>query len=190
MNFPAKTIKVWDLPVRLFHWNLVFLFACAYLSAEFHLGFIHTLIGYCLCLLLVARLVWGFIGNEFARFKSFIFSPAETLSYLRSLKEGHPKPYLGHNPAGALMVFALLGLLTFIFLTGLATLAVIDFEGPLFVLLANWSDEASYTVRHLHAWLINIALLLIPLHLLGVVMGSVQHKENLVRAMITGLKKH
>jgi cytochrome b len=189
MNLPAKIIKVWDLPVRLFHWTLVLCFALAYLSAEFHVGFIHTLIGYFLCILVFARLIWGFTGNEFARFKSFIFSPSETISYVRSLRQGHPKSYLGHNPAGALMVFALLGLLTLIFLTGLATLAVIDFEGPLFSLLENWSDEASYTVRHLHGWLINVALLLIPLHLLGVVMGSLQHKENLVRAMITGLKK-
>jgi cytochrome b len=102
----------------------------------------------------------------------------------------NPRHYFGHNPAGALMVFALLGLLLMIFITGLITLAVIDYEGPLLFLTDYFSDEASYAVRHLHIWLIDFALVMIPLHLLGVAAGSIQHKENLVRAMITGKKKN
>ena len=182
-------VKVWDLPTRLFHWTLVFSFMCAYLTAEFHFGFIHTWIGYFLCLLLLVRVVLGFTGNQFARFNSFIFSPQETIAYLRAMLQNNPKHYFGHNPAGALMVFALLGLLALIFITGLMTLAVIDYEGPLLFLTDYFSDEASYAVHHLHKWLIDIALVMIPLHLLGVAAGSIQHKENLVRAMITGKKK-
>ena len=87
------------------------------------------------------------------------------------------------------MVFGLLGLLLLIFITGLITLAVIDFEGPLLFLTDYFSDEASYAVRHLHGWLIDIALVIIPLHLLGVAAGSILHKEILVRSMITGKKK-
>jgi cytochrome b len=184
-----EIVKVWDVPTRLFHWTLVLSFASAYLTAEFHVGFLHTLIGYFLCVLLLARVVWGFAGNQYARFKSFIFSPQETLAYLRSLVKNNPRHYFGHNPAGALMVFGLLALLLLIFLTGLVTLAVIDFEGPLLFLADSFDDEASYAVRHLHGWLINIALVMIPLHLLGVLVGSIQHKENLVRAMVTGKKE-
>ncbi len=187
-NEDAMQMKVWDLPVRVFHWSLVAGFATAYLSAEFHKMTLHVWVGYGLIALLAFRLVWGFIGNPYARFKSFIFSPQETLAYVASLRSGHPKHYYGHNPAGALMVFALLALLLAIFSSGLVTLAAIDFEGPLLFLANSVSDETAYFFRHAHDWLVNIALLLIPLHLLGVVSGSLQHKENLVRAMVTGMK--
>ena len=143
-----------------------------------------------MCLLLLVRVVLGFTGNQYARFKSFIFSPQETIAYLRAMLQNNPKHYFGHNPAGALMVFGLLGLLALIFITGLMTLAVLDYEGPLLFLTDYFSDEASYAVHHLHEWLIDIALVIIPLHLLGVAAGSIQHKENLVRAMLTGNKKN
>ncbi|MDX8400763.1 MAG: cytochrome b/b6 domain-containing protein [Gallionellaceae bacterium] len=189
MSKNAQSVKVWDIPTRLFHWTLVLSFALAYFSAEFHIGFIHTWIGYFLCGLLVARVIWGFAGNQYAKFRSFVFSPQETLSYIRDLRQNKPKHYFGHNPAGALMVFALLGLLMLILLTGLLTLATIDFEGPLLLLTSGVDDNTSYAIHHLHGWLIDIALILIPLHVLGVAAGSIQHKENLVRAMLTGKKQ-
>jgi cytochrome b len=190
MGVVEEKITVWDVPVRLFHWTLVLSFTAAYLTAEFHLGFLHVWVGYFLCLLLAFRVVWGFAGSRYARFASFIFSPGETLAYLRAMMQGNPKHYFGHNPAGALMVFALLALLALIFLTGLTTLAVIDFEGPMLFLVDYFDDDASYAMRHLHDWLVNAALVLIPLHLIGVAAGSIQHKENLVRAMLTGKKKN
>src|SRR5512142_329424 len=102
LNAGAAMVKVWDLPIRLFHWLLVAGFASAYLTAKFHYGDIHTLIGYGLCVLLVARVYWGFFGNRYARFSSFIFSPAETIAYMRSMFGKQPiKHYFGHNPAGA-----------------------------------------------------------------------------------------
>jgi cytochrome b len=185
-----QSVKVWDLPTRLFHWLLVLSFIAAYFTSEFHLGFLHYLIGYLLCLLFLARLLWGFTGNRYARFKSFIFSPQETLAYIRSMRQNNLIHYYGHNPAGALMVFTVMALLLFIFMTGLITLAVIDFEGPLLFLANYLDDETSYAFRHLHGWLIDIALVVIPLHVLGVFVGCFQHKENLVRAMITGNKKN
>jgi len=185
----ASIIKVWDLPIRLFHWILVLGCVSAYLTAEYHFREVHVLIGYGLCVLLMARLFWGFYGNRYARFDSFIFSPGETLAYMRSMFGKHPvKHYLGHNPAGALMVFTLITLLTLIFSTGLVTLAVIDFEGPLLMLEHYVGDETSYAFRHTHELLTNIGLALVTLHLMGVVGGSIQHKDNLVKAMITGNK--
>ena len=181
--------KVWDVPVRLFHWSLVLGFILAYLTAEVHFLDVHVLIGYFLIVLLLFRVFWGFAGNQYARFKSFIFSPQETMAYMKSMRGGHPVHYYGHNPAGALMVFGLLLLLAAIFMSGLVTLAVIDFEGPLLFLANRVSDDTSYFFRHAHDFFVDVALLLIPLHLLGVVSGSMQHKENLVRAMVTGMKK-
>lgn len=190
MNISKASILIWDLPIRLFHWLLVLGFIFAYFTARFHLGFLHTFIGYSVCLLLLARLYIGFLGSQYARFNSFIFSPAETRAYLRSLIKGNPPHYFGHNPAGALMVFVLLCSLTLILLSGLTTLAVIDFDGPFYFLVNYLDDNASYAARHLHAWLINFVLFLILLHLIGVLIGSIQHKENLVKAMFTGKKQN
>lgn len=185
----SSTVIVWDRFLRFFHWSLVFCFATAYISGELRASSIHELVGYMLCVLLAARLYWGFKGGEFARFRSFFFSVGETLAYTRAMFKGNPKHYFGHNPAGALMVFTMFGLLAVIFGSGLLTLGTIDFEGPLVCLANRVSDEVSYLFRHLHEFLTHAALILVGLHLLGVLAGSIQHKENLVRAMITGTKK-
>lgn len=182
------TVKVWDLFIRLFHWTLVAGFATAWISGEVHASEIHVLTGYALCALLAARIYWGFRGSHHARFGSFFFPPAETLDYLRSMLSGHPRHYLGHNPAGALMVFTLLCLLAALLATGLAALAAIDFEGPLLFIANSVGDETAYAFRHLHELLANIVLALVVLHLCGAVIGSIQHRENLVKAMFTGRK--
>lgn len=184
----SATVKVWDRFLRFFHWTLVLCFATAYISGEVRASAIHVLVGYVLCVLLAARLYWGFKGSEYARFRAFIFPIREALEYLGSMLKGNPKHYYGHNPAGALMVFTMFGLLAVIFVSGLLTLGTIDFEGPLVFLANQVSDESSYAFRHLHKFLPNVALGLVVLHLLGVVVGSIQHKENLVRAMLTGKK--
>jgi cytochrome b len=185
----ADSVTVWDFFVRFFHWTLVLGFATAFISGEVHASTIHVWVGYLLCVLLALRLYWGLRGSEYARFRSFFFSPGETLAYFRSMFTGHPKHYYGHNPAGALMVFALLGLLVLIFVSGLLTLAAIDFEGPLLFLANRVSDEASYAFRDIHEFLPIVGLVLVSLHILGVIAGSIQHKENLVRAMLTGKKQ-
>ena len=182
------TVKVWDRFLRFFHWTLVLCFATAFISGEARASAIHVLVGYVLCVLLVARVYWGFKGSEYARFRAFIYPISEALEYLRSMRKGNPKHYYGHNPAGALMVFTMFGLLAVIFISGLLTLGTIDFEGPLVFLANRVSDETSYVFRHLHEFLPPVALGLVVLHLLGVLVGSIQHKENLVRAMLTGKK--
>lgn len=188
MKIHKEQVKIWDLPLRLFHWFLVLGFVLAYLSAEVHMPDVHVLLGYGLIGLLVFRVFWGFAGNPYARFKSFLFAPHETLVYVKSLRAGNPAHYYGHNPAGALMVFGLLAILLAIVASGLMTLGVIDYEGPLVFLANVVGDDTAYFVRHAHDFCVDVALLLIPLHLLGVVAGSLQHKENLLRAMLTGKK--
>ncbi len=185
----ADHVKVWDRFIRVFHWTLALGFATAFVSGELHASTLHVWIGYLLCVMLALRLYWGLRGSEYARFRSFFFSPGETLAYFRSMFTGHPKHYYGHNPAGALMVFALLGLLALIFVSGLLTLSAIDFEGPLLFLANRVSDEASYAFRDIHEFLPIVGLVLVSLHILGVIAGSIQHKENLVRAMLTGKKQ-
>jgi len=189
MEQDNKQIKIWDVPVRLFHWSLVSGFVLAYVSAEVGILDAHVLIGYFLIALLVFRVLWGFMGTQYSRFRSFIFSPADTMAYVKSIRAGQPAHYYGHNPAGALMVFGLLSLLAAIFTSGLVTLAVIDYEGPLLFLANQVSDDTSYFFRYAHDFFVNVALLLIPLHLLGVIAGSIQHKENLAKSMVTGMKK-
>jgi cytochrome b len=179
---------VWDRFLRFFHWSLVLCFATSFISGEVHASTLHELVGYALCFLLAARVYWGFKGGEYARFRAFMFPISEALTYLRSMLKGSPKHYYGHNPAGALMVFTLLGVLAVIFASGFLSLGTIDFEGPLVFLANRVNDETSYAFRHLHGFLTHAALVLVALHLLGVLVGSIQHKENLVRAMLTGRK--
>jgi cytochrome b len=184
----VATVRVWDRFLRFFHWTLVLCFATSFISGEARASTLHVLAGYVLCVLLAARVYWGFKGSEYARFRAFVFPLSEALAYMRSMLKGNPKHYFGHNPAGALMVFTMFGLLAVIFVSGLLTLGTIDFEGPLVFLANRVSDDASYTFRHLHEFLPPVALALVLLHLLGVLVGSIQHKENLLRAMLTGKK--
>lgn len=186
----SQGIKVWDAFVRTFHWSLVAGCVLAFLSGAFHFPLVHQWIGYGICLLILARIYWGFRGSRFARFNSFLFTWQETQTYIRTMFEGHPKHYLGHNPAGALMVFALLATVSCILASGLLTLSVIDFEGPLLFLANRVSDDASYLIRDTHDLLPYFGLILVGFHLLGVWSGSWLHRENLIRAMITGYKPH
>jgi cytochrome b len=185
----AQTVMVWDPMVRLFHWSLVILFVTALLSGESGIEGIHVPVGYLLSALLLLRIVWGVMGTRYAQFSSFLFGPTETLGYLKQIVAGHPRRYLGHNPAGAAMVFLLLTLLLMTLVTGLMVAATIEFEGPFTGMLFNVSDQFAQTVRHLHEWCVNLLLPCIGAHLLGVFLASRQHHENLLLAMITGKKK-
>ncbi len=101
-RLPLKaTVLVWDVFTRVFHWALVLIFFGAYFSAQYKQSGLHEFLGYGLILLLSFRLIWGFWGNHYARFKSFLFSPQQTWRYLVSLRTTSPEHYLGHNPLGA-----------------------------------------------------------------------------------------
>lgn len=184
----ASGIKVWDRFVRLFHWSLVSGFAVSFISAEINWMTVHVWMGYFITSLLLCRIVWGLVGSRYARFSNFIYPLNETLAYVRGMRAGHPPHYLGHNPMGALMVFALLGLCLLICLSGLTTLATIDFDGPL-VFLNPWFDDAmAYAAEDIHQTLPWITLAFIAMHVGGVITSSRMHHENLVKSMITGFK--
>jgi cytochrome b len=113
-----RTIKVWDLFVRVFHWSLVAAIIIQLLTAE-EAKSVHAAVGYAIVVLLVLRIIWGFVGPKHARFNDFIYPPTAVLSYLNGLFRGRPKHYTGHNPAGGAMVCLLLLTLALTTLTGL-----------------------------------------------------------------------
>jgi len=168
-----QKILVWDVPTRAFHWMQVVTFVGAYLTAESErTRDIHVAFGYILLGLIIFRLLWGFMGTRYARFSSFLFFPGQIIEYLGSLFKGKPKHYLGHNPAGSVSVWLLLGLGLSICVTGVLAL----------------QDDASDAVIEMHGMATDAMLVVIALHLLGVVMSSIMHRENLVRAMVLGFK--
>ncbi|MFT3813686.1 MAG: cytochrome b/b6 domain-containing protein [Acidovorax sp.] len=166
-------MRVWDAPVRLLHWGLVAAVATAWWSRN-DIGPLHENTGYVVIALLAARLAWGFRGSRYARFAQFVRAPRETLAYARAALAGHAPRYIGHNPLGGWMVLALL-----------ANLGLLGFTGWLYTTDMFWG----------YGWLANLhkclgwALLgLIALHVAGMLWTSWQHRENLVRAMVTGSK--
>lgn len=171
---PGVRILVWDLPVRVFHWTLAASFAGAWLTAEserlalWHMSFGFTLMG-----LLLFRLFWGVAGTRHARFASFVAGPGRVLRYLRALLSRQPEHSVGHNPAGALAIVLLLGL-------GLTTAAT----GALY-----WQDLGGEAFEELHEALATLMLGVVGVHVAGVLLSSVLHHENLVGAMVSGVKR-
>jgi cytochrome b len=135
---------------------------------------IHVALGYIMLGLIVFRLLWGFTGTRYARFSSFLFRPGDIVAYLLSLIRRKPSHYLGHNPAGSVSVWLLLSLGLALCVTGVMAL----------------QDDASDAVIELHGYATDAMLVVITLHLAGVVMSTLLHRENLVRAMITGYKPY
>lgn len=167
-------ILVWDIPTRVFHWLLVGSFAGAFLTAESEtFRDVHVALGYTLLALIGFRVVWGLIGTRYARFRSFAFGPGKVLAYLKSLLGGSPQHYLGHNPAGSWVIYALLLLGVLAGASGYATYNEIGGE---------WLEE-------LHEGVANTMLALVAVHVTGVLVSSLLHRENLVRAMIDGTKR-
>ena len=162
-------VRVWDPFIRFFHWSLAVAVLIAFVTED-ELQGLHTFAGYTVMGLIGARLVWGLIGTRYARFTDFVRGRRATLAYLGEVLRGHPARYLGHNPAGAAMSIALVLGLIGTTLTGLITLDNEDF-------------------KEVHEALAYGTLFLIPIHLLGVLLASLQHRENLVRAMIDGYKR-
>lgn len=168
----------------MFHWSLVLFFSIAYIVADNYPA-IHSYAGYTVFLLVFFRLVWGFIGTPYALFSEFISSPADTISYIKSLFAGESKRHLGHNPAGSMMIVVLLISLTGTAFLGMALFAL-EGSGPFAGTdISTWSGPQ---LEELHEFFANSTLFLILLHLAGVIYSSYMHKENLIKAMITGDK--
>lgn len=171
----GEKTKVWDLFVRCFHWTLVALFVLAYLSGE-NWEEIHQYFGYGIVALVISRIFWGFAGSRHARFSSFLRSPSAAGAYIRGLFKGTARRYLGHNPAGGLMMVTLLGSLL---LTCALGLLMLGLDG----------HPAEETWEEVHEFFANFTLFLVLLHVGGVIASSIVHRENLPRAMITGRKR-
>jgi cytochrome b len=169
-----QMVKVWDAFVRFFHWLLVVSFFLAWYSGGIW-DSPHLVTGYVVTALLIARLVWGFVGSRYARFSDFIYKPPTIFRYLLAMLRLRAPRYLGHNPAGGAMVMLLL-----------ATLGILCATGILMTTDAFWGVQ---WVDDLHGFASTMALILIGLHIAGVIVSSMEHRENLVRAMITGYKR-
>ena len=166
-------ILVWDLPLRIFHWLLAGSFAGAFLTAESERWRdVHVMLGYTVLALVAFRIVWGFIGPRHARFTSFAFGPSRVLAYLRSLATRVPMHYTGHNPAGSWAIYALLAAALAAGVTGLAV----------------YNEAGGGWLEDLHELFGNAMLAIVVVHVTGVIGGSLMHRENLVRSMITGYK--
>jgi cytochrome b len=129
MNTSTPTVKVWDPIVRIGHWTLVIAFFTAYFTED-ELMTQHIWAEYVVAGVVLFIIFWGFIGSEHARFKDFIYAPSTIFAYLKSLVQRNPKHYLGHNPAGGIMVIALLASLCVTVYSGLALYAVEENAGP------------------------------------------------------------
>lgn len=164
------TVRVWDLPLRLFHWLLAATILVAFLSSEeeSELAPWHVPAGWIAAILILFRLVWGFVGGEHARFANFL-KPAKIASHLRGIFAGRPERSIGHNALGAVAIVALLGTIGGIVYTG----ATMQGEGG----------------EGIHEALANILLGLVALHVVAVIAMSLITRDNLIRAFITGRKQ-
>jgi cytochrome b len=169
----TRRILVWDVPTRVFHWSLAAAFAGAWILSEserwrnWHVGF-----GYAVLALIVFRVLWGFVGSQHARFAAFAFRPRAAFEYAAGLLRGRPPRYVGHNPLGGLAIVALLVLGVLTGVTGYLT----------------YNEIGGERFEELHEGLASAWLALVVVHVAGVLIGSLLHRENLVRAMITGWK--
>ena len=181
---PGK-VRVWDLPVRLFHWSLVVLVTLSWASVENGYMRVHVWSGLALLTLLLFRIAWGFIGSTTARFSDFARRPRQAVAYLRAIARGEHPRHLGHNPAGGWMVLLLLAVLLAQAVTGLFANDGVRFNAPLSTLV---SSAASDRLTQLHGTIFNVILLLVWMHVVAVMYYRFVRGENLVAAMITGMR--
>ncbi len=209
-------VRVWDPLVRLCHWALAAAFFIAYFTEDGPLT-LHVWAGYTAGVLVATRIVWGFVGTRHARFTDFLYGPREVWRYLFDLLIFRAKRYLGHSPAGGAMVLALLLGVAATVWSGLELYAVEENAGPLasssavpistprvtygFAVFADEDNKESKAKNEehesndggiweeIHESLANFVLILVIVHIAGVLLASVVHRENLTRSMLTGYKR-
>jgi cytochrome b len=179
-------LRVWDLPVRLFHWTLVILIFVSWLTQELGRMDLHKLCGYTIMALLLFRLAWGFVGSDTARFSKFLRSPLAAFRHLGQLHRREPDTEIGHNAAGGWMVLVMLGMLAVQVGSGLFSNDDVLTEGP----LAHFvSKETSDWLSHVHSINFKLIEAVIVLHVLAIATYALLKGHNLVRPMITGKKR-
>jgi cytochrome b len=182
-------IKVWDLPVRLFHWVMLLMLVVQFVTGKVGLEWmtVHVISGYAMLSLVIFRLMWGFAGSTHARFASFIAGPAATLRFARRLFSRQAVPQMGHNPLGGWMVMALLASLSFQVGTGLFANDGVSTAGPFAVLV---SLETSTDLSQLHRLNMKVLLVLSALHVAAVVFHLLVKKDlDILSAMFDGVKR-
>ena len=211
----TQFIKVWDIAIRVFHWTLVGCYALAFISPE-NIPKLHVFFGYSVLFLVLFRILYGFVGSKYARFSDFLCPPAQIADYLKGLLIRKPKHYVGHNPAGGLMIVILLLSLLVLTLTGLKAYGIKG-HGPLakheisFMTnaFADSDDKEDHdehnshdrrSKKHhrtekdefweeVHETIAYFTLFFVSIHIMGVLVSSLVHRENLIKAMITGRKQ-
>lgn len=179
-----KIIRVWDLPIRLFHWLLLIAVVLSFITVKIggNAMELHGRIGYCVLALIIFRVCWGFIGSYHARFTNFIPSPTELFGYL----SGKTKAGLGHNPLGALSVLALLLSVGVQAVTGLFANDDIAFEGPFAKYVSNSTVGLLTSIHNANEW---VLIALIALHLCAILYYQKFKSENLIKPMLLGDKE-
>ncbi len=181
-------MRVWDGPVRLFHWALLVLLVTSWTSIEFFNSMrVHMWSGQAILVLLLFRIVWGFIGSETARFSHFLGNPFHAVTHLMRMTRREPDTQVGHNAAGGWMVLAMLLLLLAQVSTGMLASNEDSFvEGPLNHLVGGaWG---AWALKQ-HKLLFTLLQLMIAAHLFAIISYAVLKRHDLVRPMVTGKKR-
>lgn len=186
MDQPKVPMRVWDAPIRLFHWAIVVLVCLSWLSVRMNWMGLHFLCGYATVAALLFRLAWGFVGSDTARFSHFLKGPRAAIHHLSRLSRREPDTAVGHNAAGGWMVLLLLVLLTVQVGSGLCANDDIEREGPLAKYVGKgWSDWLSVV----HGFNFSLIQVAVAVHMVAIIVGyAVLKRHNLVRPMITGWK--
>ncbi len=172
---PSKRVLIWDLPVRLFHWLLAAgFFATVYLALvlgdDSRFFPYHAIIGLTMAMMVVMRILWGFIGSRYARFSSFLFGPRAVMRYVGEAVHGSGEQHVGHNPGAAWAIYAMIGLLL-----GLAATGVLMGQG----------DEGLKEVHEIIAYTLAVV---VALHIIGAILHSIRYRDHLVASMVHGRK--
>ena len=181
------SIHVWDIPTRLFHWILVGLVIFSFISGKIGVTAMryHEWSGFAILVLVVFRIVWGFIGGRQSRFSDFLKGPAAVIRYASSLLRKDSKPHIGHNPLGGWSIIAMLISLLIQVGTGLFANDDILTEGPLYALVSKQTSDWLTGVHHLNQ---KVLLTLVLIHIAAVIFYLIAKRENLIKPMITGSK--
>lgn len=186
MSGMRLSMRVWDIPTRLFHWLLVVLIATSYVSIQKNWMQIHFLSGYSILTLLLFRIAWGFVGSDTSRFGRFLKNPLEAVRHLLHFTRREPDNEVGHNAAGGWMVLVLLAVVAVQVGTGLFSNDDVLSQGPLAKFV---SKDTSDQIAGYHSLNFNILLGVICLHVLAVLAYFAIKRHNLLRPMITGRKR-